>query len=134
MLGVIFFHHFIESANIKIKALGGYFDGISRTNQYCRIFKEYETRTTITQNIYLHIYVMLYTNDDTVQHLMKLKYVKDVKVSPFKYVKRDYSNSNTDKRVFKLLTIEAEASIFQVLIHLLNRRSKVHLLRNQHVI
>ncbi|ARB41043.1 YlbG family protein [Mammaliicoccus sciuri] len=49
-------------------------------------------------------YVMLYTNedkiDDTVQHLMKLKYVKDVKVSPFKYVKRDYSNSNTDKKEY----------------------------------
>ena len=47
-------------------------------------------------------YVMLYTNEDkideTVQHLMKLKYVKDVNVSPFKYVKRDYSNSNTDKK------------------------------------
>jgi len=38
-------------------------------------------------------YVMLYTNedkiDDTVQHLMKLKYVK-----------RDYSNSNTDKKEY----------------------------------
>ncbi len=49
-------------------------------------------------------YVMLYTNedkiDDTVQHLMKLKYVKDVKISPFKYVKRDYSNSNTDKKEY----------------------------------
>ena len=49
-------------------------------------------------------YVMLYTNEDkidnTVQHLMKLKYVKDVKVSPFKYVKRDYSNSNTDKKEY----------------------------------
>lgn len=49
-------------------------------------------------------YVMLYTNedkiDDTVQHLMKLKYVKDVNVSPFKYVKRDYSNSNTDKKEY----------------------------------
>ncbi|MCD8798576.1 YlbG family protein [Mammaliicoccus sciuri] len=49
-------------------------------------------------------YVMLYTNedkiDDTIQHLMKLKYVKDVKVSPFKYVKRDYSNSNTDKKEY----------------------------------
>lgn len=49
-------------------------------------------------------YVMLYTNedkiDDTVHHLMKLKYVKDVKVSPFKYVKRDYSNSNTDKKEY----------------------------------
>lgn len=49
-------------------------------------------------------YVMLYTNedkiDDTVQHLMKLKYVKDVKVSPFKYVKRDYSNSNADKKEY----------------------------------
>lgn len=49
-------------------------------------------------------YVMLYTNedkiDDTVQHLMKLKYVKDVKVSPLKYVKRDYSNSNTDKKEY----------------------------------
>ncbi|HCN61193.1 MULTISPECIES: YlbG family protein [Mammaliicoccus] len=49
-------------------------------------------------------YVMLYTNedkiDDTIQHLMKLKYVKDVKVSPFKYVKRDYSNINTDKKEY----------------------------------
>lgn len=49
-------------------------------------------------------YVMLYTNEDkideTVQHLMKLKYVKDVKVSPFKYVKRDYSNSNADKKEY----------------------------------
>ncbi|MBF0720480.1 YlbG family protein [Mammaliicoccus sciuri] len=49
-------------------------------------------------------YVMLYTNEDkideTVQHLMKLKYVKDVNVSPFKYVKRDYSNSNTDKKEY----------------------------------
>ncbi len=59
-------------------------------------------------NIYLahrkEQYVMLYTNEDkideTVQHLMKLKYVKDVKVSPFKYVKRDYSNSNTDKKEY----------------------------------
>ncbi|RIN94726.1 DUF2129 domain-containing protein [Mammaliicoccus sciuri] len=49
-------------------------------------------------------YVMLYTNedkiDDTVQQLMKQKEVKDVKVSPFKYVKRDYSNSNTDKKEY----------------------------------
>ncbi|WP_372426530.1 DUF2129 domain-containing protein [Mammaliicoccus sciuri] len=49
-------------------------------------------------------YVMLYTNEDkideTVQHLMKLKYVKDVNVSPFKYVKTDYSNSNTDKKEY----------------------------------
>lgn len=48
--------------------------------------------------------VMLYTNedkiDDTVQHLMKLKYVKDVNVSPFKYVKRDYSNTKTDKKEY----------------------------------
>ncbi|WP_239723762.1 MULTISPECIES: DUF2129 domain-containing protein [unclassified Mammaliicoccus] len=49
-------------------------------------------------------YVMLYTNedkiDDTVQHLMKLKYVKDVKVSPFKSVKRDYSNKNVEKKEY----------------------------------
>lgn len=49
-------------------------------------------------------YVMLYTNedkiDDTIQHLMKLKYVKDVKVSPFKSVKRDYSNKNVEKKEY----------------------------------
>nr|WP_263313677.1 DUF2129 domain-containing protein [Mammaliicoccus sp. Marseille-Q6498] len=49
-------------------------------------------------------YVMLYTNedkiDDTVQHLMKLKYVKDVNVSPFKYVKRDYSNAKVEKKEY----------------------------------
>ena len=49
-------------------------------------------------------YVMLYTNeekiDDTIQHLMKLKYVKDVKVSPFKIVKRDYSNKNVEKKEY----------------------------------
>lgn len=49
-------------------------------------------------------YVMLYTNedkiDDTLQHLMKLKYVKDVKVSPFKQVKRDYSNKNVEKKEY----------------------------------
>lgn len=49
-------------------------------------------------------YVMLYTNedkiDDTLQHLMKLKYVKDVKASPFKYVKRDYSSTNSDKKEY----------------------------------
>ncbi len=47
---------------------------------------------------------MLYTNedkiDDTIQHLMKLKYVKDVKVSPFKSVKRDYSNKNVEKKEY----------------------------------
>ncbi|GGI41509.1 YlbG family protein [Mammaliicoccus stepanovicii] len=49
-------------------------------------------------------YVMLYTNedkiDDTIQHLMKLKYVKDVKVSPFKQVKRDYSSKNVEKKEY----------------------------------
>ena len=49
-------------------------------------------------------YVMLYTNedkiDDTIQHLMKLKYVKVVKVSPFKSVKRDYSNKNVEKKEY----------------------------------
>lgn len=49
-------------------------------------------------------YVMLYTNedkiDDTIQHLMKLKYVKDVKASPFKSVKRDYSNKNVEKKEY----------------------------------
>ncbi|WP_416349762.1 DUF2129 domain-containing protein [Mammaliicoccus lentus] len=49
-------------------------------------------------------YVMLYTNedkiDDTIQHLIKLKYVKDVKVSPFKSVKRDYSNKNVEKKEY----------------------------------